>query len=163
VEADPDEVDDRVGRPGQRRQDRDLCAVVVEVARKLLGRIAARDGPERVVELVGLRRSTELDERRGDVLAAPSHSMPVRREPVVLGLFEICAVLREQPDRLGTSAAAHRVHDVRILVRIGSGIEQQPDVLGVLVVERVRKRHGAGDRCAVLEQHTEARGALRLA
>ena len=48
------------------------------------------------------------------------------------------------------------------LVRVGAVVEQEPDVLEALVVERVRERVRPARLRAVLEQDREALGALRL-
>jgi hypothetical protein len=72
------------------------------------------------------------------------------------GLVQIGAVRGEQAHELGAAAAAHGVREVRALVGVGAGLQQQPHVLETLLVERVRQRVGVARARAVLEQQRQA-------
>jgi hypothetical protein len=78
------------------------------------------------------------------------------------GTVEVGAVLGEQADEFRPAAAAHRVRDVGVLVRVGARFEEEPDVLEPLVVERVCERVGPVRPRPVREELFEARRARRL-
>ena len=78
------------------------------------------------------------------------------------GAIEVGAVLREQADERWPAAAADRVRDVRVLVRVGSRLEQQSDVVEPLVVECMGQGVRVARARAVLEEQLETGGASRL-
>ena len=71
-------------------------------------------------------------------------------------------MLGQQAEELSAAAAPHRVDEERALVRVGARLEQEPYVLEVRVVERVRERVRAARLGAVPEQEAQALGALGL-
>ena len=75
---------------------------------------------------------------------------------------DVGAVLGEEPDERRPAPAPDGVGDQEALVRVRAGLEQEPDVLLALVVERVRERVRAARRRPVLEQEPQALGALGL-
>src|SRR5205085_4760190 len=69
--------------------------------------------------------------------------------------IELGAVLREQTEVFGSSPAANGVHEERALVRVGTGGEQEPDVLRVVVIECVRERVRALRLGAAVEERLQ--------
>ena len=68
-------------------------------------------------------------------------------------------MLGQEAEHLRVTAAANRVGHVAALVGIATRVEQEPDVLDLLVVERVRQRVRSIDGRSVREQELEASGA----
>jgi hypothetical protein len=97
-------------------------------------------------------------------LLAPEHRILIRgpvllgrRRPLAAAEVEIHRVLGQQPDVLEVAAAPYCVNDVAAL-HLRAGFEQQPDVLGAFVVERVRQRVRSFGLGAVLQQGARAVG-----
>ena len=90
----------------------------------------------------------------------PQRDLPAPR--LTAGAIEVGAVLREQADQRWPAAAADRVRDVRVFVRVGSRLEQQSDVVEPLVVECMGQGVRVARARAVLEEQLETGGASRL-
>ena len=90
----------------------------------------------------------------------PQRNVPAPR--LAAGAIEVGAVLGEQADERGPAAAVDRVRDVRVLVRVGSRLEQQSDVVEPLVVEGMGQGVRIARARAVLEEQLETGGAGRL-
>ena len=130
---------------------------------------AAGQRADGLVGRVQARVRAELRERAREVVApaqdrvlvggAQRDVAPPRlaARPVELGATD-----REQLQRRGPAAAAHRVGQQRSLVRIATRVEEQPHVLGVVLVEGPGEGVRAAHVRAVVEQQLQARRAARL-
>ena len=169
-EAGADHLEHRVGLAVEGGHDQHLLRVGVErLGQRRGGPLAAGERRERPVGRRDLGARAELGERRGDVVAVADHGVLVGRPErdaaaprLAARTVEVGTVRGEQPDRRRAATAPDGVGDGERLVGVGARLEQEPRVLRVLVVERVRERVGAAGLGAVLEQRAQAGGILGL-
>ena len=134
-----------------------------------VGPLAAREAGDPGVGLVDIGRGAEPCEQRRQLVLSSQDGMLIRRPQgnaaapgLAAGPVEVGAVGSQQLDRLRAATPADGVCDREALVRVGAVLEQEPDMLEPVVVERVQERVRARRRGAVLEQDPEALRALGL-
>jgi hypothetical protein len=166
AEVRPDRVDDDVQVAAERGEHGHLLRVGVEVLRQpARRRLPTRERLDGLVGRIDRGRGTELGEHPCRLVAAAPPRMLVRGAEwhvatpcLPAGTVEVGSVLREQAHELRASAAADGMRDERALVRVGARLEQEPDVLERVLVERVRKCVRPARRGAVLEEQAQAVG-----
>ena len=152
----------------ERRENQHLLLVDVECVRQL-GALAVGDGRDGAVAVGDFRRCTKALQLGHHVGPVAQHRVLVRRSQrhrasprLAAGPVDVGAVLGEEPDERRPPPAPDGVGDQEAFVRVRAGLEQEPDVLLALVVERMRERVRPSRRRPVLEQEPQALGALGL-